>query len=77
MTSKVQPIYSIFSPTPLRADQNELYVDLEDVRGKTGLVQRMAQKIRLAEEPTCQVLTGHRGSARAHNASTAGSSSAR
>src|ERR1022692_2493644 len=62
MSSKRKEIYSIFSPSPLRPDQNALYIDLEDVRGNTGIVHRMAEKIRLADTPTCQVLTGHRGS---------------
>jgi len=62
MNSKIKPIYSVFSPTPLRPDQNELYIDLEDVRGHTSIVHRMAKTIRLADAPTCQVLTGHRGS---------------
>jgi hypothetical protein len=62
MDSKLKQIYSIFSPSPLRPDQNELYVDLEDVRGQTSFVHRMGQRIRLADKPTCQVLTGHRGS---------------
>jgi hypothetical protein len=34
-----------------------LYVDLDEVRGHVGIVHRMAQKIRLADQPTCQVLT--------------------
>ena len=62
MSSKLKKIYSVFSPSPLQPNQNELYVDLENVRGNTGIVHRMAQKIRLADAPTCQVLTGHRGS---------------
>jgi len=62
MTAKRQEIYSIFVPSPLQPDQNALYVDLEDVRGNAGIVNRMAEKIRLADAPTCQVLTGHSGS---------------
>src|SRR5271166_6538611 len=62
MSSKLKQIYAVFSPSPLQPSQNALYIDLESVRGNTGIVNRMAQKIRLADEPTCQVLTGHRGS---------------
>src|SRR5262249_38893082 len=62
MSDKLKQIYSVFSPGPLQPDQNDLYIDLEDVRGNTGIVHRMAQKILLADAPTCQILTGHRGS---------------
>ncbi len=62
MISKLQKIYSVFAPSPLRLDQQALYVNLDEVRGDSGIVHSMAQKIRLSEQPTCQVLTGHRGS---------------
>lgn len=62
MNQKLKEIYAVFSPSPLQPEQSALYVDLEDVRGNTGIVHRMAQKIRLADAPTCQVLTGHGGS---------------
>src|SRR5260370_19484730 len=62
MSVSLKEIYSVFSQSPLQPEQHELYVDLEDVRGNTGIVHRMAEKIRLADAPTCQVLTGHRGS---------------
>jgi energy-coupling factor transporter ATP-binding protein EcfA2 len=62
MSSKLKEIYTVFSPSPLQPSQNAWYVDLEDVRGNMGIVHRMAQKVRLADAPTCQVLTGHRGS---------------
>src|SRR5260370_18249459 len=62
MSVSLKEIYSVFSQSPLQPEQSALYVDLEDVRGNTGIVHRMAQKIRLADAPTCQVLTGHGGS---------------
>jgi hypothetical protein len=62
MSPKLKQIYSVFSPSPLQPSQNELYIDLDGVRGHTNIVKRMAQKIRLADAWTCQVLTGHRGS---------------
>ena len=62
MNAQLPKIYAAFSPAPLQSGQQDLYINLDDVRGNTGIVQRMAQKIRLADEPTCQVLTGHRGS---------------
>jgi hypothetical protein len=72
MSSKLKQIYSVFSPSPLQPEQNDLYIDLEEVRGKTGIVNRMAQKIRLADAPTCQVLTGHRGSGKSTELSRLG-----
>jgi len=37
-------------------------VDLDSVRGDTSVIDRMKQKILLSDGPSCQVLTGHRGS---------------
>jgi len=62
MSIPLQKIYSVFAPSPLRLDQQAMYVNLDDVRGDPGMVRGMAQKIQLSDEPTCQVLTGHRGS---------------
>jgi hypothetical protein len=62
MSELLQKIYTVFNPVPLKQGQKELYVNLDDVRGSVGIVEGMARKIRLADEPTCQVLTGHRGS---------------
>ena len=62
MTTPLAKIYSVFSPSPLKPGEQALYVNLDEVRGSFGIVPGMASKIRLAGEPTCQVLTGHRGS---------------
>jgi hypothetical protein len=58
-----QRVYRQFSPAPLRADQEALYVDLNAARGDMEVVSRLEGKIRRAEgSPTCQVLAGHKGS---------------
>ncbi len=62
MDDLIQRIYRPFSTGPLTPDQTDLYVDLESVRGDGNVAMRLAAKIRLADRPTCQVLTGHRGS---------------
>lgn len=63
MNDLVQRIYAAFDPSPLKADNGGLYVELDDVRGEADIVKRMSVKIRLADgEPTCQVLAGHKGS---------------
>jgi hypothetical protein len=63
MNDLVQRIYAAFDPSPLRADDGGLYIELDDVRGDADIVKRMSAKIRLAAgEPTCQVLAGHKGS---------------
>jgi hypothetical protein len=54
-------IYAAFSPAPLTTDQTDLYVDLDAVRGSSGVVHRLAQRIQLADRPTAQVLAGHKG----------------
>jgi len=58
----IKRIYQVFDPAPLSAEQTDLYVDLDAVRGSSGLINRMAQHIRLSASPTCQLLAGHRGS---------------
>ena len=62
MSNLLQSVYRAFDPAPLLPEDEGLYVDLDDVRGTAGIVGRLANNIRLAEGPTCQLLTGHRGS---------------
>jgi hypothetical protein len=62
MPDEIKKIYQAFDPSPLEADQTDLYVNLDTVRGSTGLVDRLAQNIRFAAAPTCQLLAGHHGS---------------
>lgn len=62
MTNKLKKIYAAFDPAPLTAGQTNLYIDLNAVRGDAGIVRHLQRKIELSNSPTCQVLTGHRGS---------------
>jgi hypothetical protein len=62
MVDLVRNVYRAFSPAPLTADQQDLYVNLDDVRGEADIVGQLARRIELAEQPTCQVLAGHKGS---------------
>ena len=55
-------VYRAFDPAPLRPDQTNLYVNMDAARGAYDVVNRLAKKIRFADEPTCQVLAGHLGS---------------
>ncbi len=58
-------VYKAFDPAPLEQDQNDLYVDLDAVRGdedSNGPIDRLAERIRLSSKPQCRILTGHRGS---------------
>ena len=60
---KLKKIYAEFSPVPLQSEQQNLYVDLNSARGDAlGIVRQLQRKIELSDKPTCQVLTGHRGS---------------
>lgn len=55
-------VYGIFSPAPLRKDQDNLYVDMDSVRGKADIVSRLSNTILLSGTPcTQQVLAGHKG----------------
>ncbi len=62
MADLLKNIYAAFNPTPLHKGQQDLYVDLDSVRGDSSVIDRMKQKILLSDGPSCQVLTGHRGS---------------
>lgn len=62
MSANLKEIYAAFDPAPLHTGQQNLYIDLDSVRGDGGIVRRMRDKILLADKPSCQVLTGHRGS---------------
>jgi energy-coupling factor transporter ATP-binding protein EcfA2 len=63
MSDNLKKIYQVFDPEPLLANQGRLYVDLDAVRGSTGLIGRLAQNIRLSNhKPICQLIAGHRGS---------------
>lgn len=62
MADLAKRVYRAFDPAPLTAESNDLYVELDDVRGNLGLVNNLAKRIRLSEKPTCQIVAGHRGS---------------
>lgn len=52
-------LYNLFDPSPCK---RELYVSLDEVRGTTGLVKRLADDIRLSDGFVCKLLAGHTGS---------------
>ena len=60
MSSLLEKVYQVFDPEPTKLDK--LYVELDDVRGSVGVVQELADRMRLSSKPTCQILAGHRGS---------------
>lgn len=63
MSNLTEDVYRVFDPDePLPPEKQNLYVDLDDVRGQAGVVQRLANAIRRSDRPTCQLLAGHRGS---------------
>lgn len=62
MSDLLSRIYAAFSPEPLHKGQQDLYIDLKDVRGDSGTVGALRQKILLSPGRSAQVLTGHPGS---------------
>lgn len=62
MSDVLERVYKVFDPAPLEADEVDLYIDLDAVRGEGAVVDHLAQRIRLSAKPTCLLLTGHRGS---------------
>ena len=52
-------LYNLFDPEPCK---EEFYVPLDEVRGSSGLVEQLADGIRLSDKPVYKLLAGHRGS---------------
>lgn len=55
-------VFKVFSEQPLRPDQEDLYVSLDELRGSADVVKRLAGTIRTSDDFTAQVLAGHQGS---------------
>jgi hypothetical protein len=63
MATDLKKIYQTFDPAaPLLAEERDLYVPLDDVRGSSGLVMRLSKEVRLSDKATFQLLAGHIGS---------------
>jgi len=62
MADEIKKIYQAFDPSPLEADETDLYVDLDAVRGSDEPVNKLAQTIKLSESTTTQLFAGHIGS---------------
>jgi len=62
MADEIKKIYQAFDPSPLEANQTDLYVDLDAVRGSDEPVNKLAQTIKLSESTTTQLFAGHIGS---------------
>ena len=50
MSDLLKPIYAAFTPAPLHKGQDDLYVDLDSVRGDSSVIDRMKLKILLSDE---------------------------
>jgi hypothetical protein len=61
-SARLQRLFQVFDPAPLEPSQQQLYVELDKVRGSTGLVDRLAKYIQYSNQTTCQLLSGHIGS---------------
>jgi len=54
-------LYNSFNPDePLEPDDPR-YLDCDDVRYSTDLMQELSESIRFSDKPTCQFLSRHRG----------------
>jgi len=62
MPDEIKKIYQAFDPSPLEANETDLYVDLDAVRGSDEPVNKLAQTIKLSESTTTQLFAGHIGS---------------
>ncbi|MCY2967665.1 MAG: hypothetical protein NT069_29230 [Planctomycetota bacterium] len=59
---KMRRLHQAFDPRPLEADQTDLYVNLDEVRGEADIATRLYRPIVYAKQPTVQLLAGHKGS---------------
>jgi hypothetical protein len=62
MSDDLKRIYQAFDPSPLKAEETDLYVDLDAVRGSDEPVNKLAQTIKLSASTTTQLFAGHIGS---------------
>ncbi|MFN9270346.1 MAG: hypothetical protein ACK5V1_17160, partial [Planctomycetaceae bacterium] len=52
-------LYQAFEPVPLEANQTDLYIDLDSVRGDSNLVTRLFQEIRFSDRNKTWLVAGH------------------
>ena len=61
MADLLERVYRAFDPA-IPAIDDDIYVDLDSVRGGADIVDKLEQRIRLSAGQTCHLLAGHRGS---------------
>jgi len=54
-------LFNVFDPTEALPPNDPRYVECNAVRGSVGLLNVLADSIRLSDKRTCQLLSGHRG----------------
>ena len=62
MTFELQKeLYQAFEPIPLEANQTDLYIDLDSVRGDSNLVTRLLREIQFSNKNKTWLVAGHKG----------------
>lgn len=54
-------VFDVFDPREALPPDDPRYVECNEVRGSVGLLNALADSIRLSDEHTCQLLSGNRG----------------
>jgi energy-coupling factor transporter ATP-binding protein EcfA2 len=54
-------LYQAFEPIPLEANQTDLYIDLDSVRGDSNLVTRLLREIQFSNKNKTWLVAGHKG----------------
>jgi energy-coupling factor transporter ATP-binding protein EcfA2 len=54
-------LYQAFEPIPLEANQTDLYIDLDSVRGDSNLVTRLLREIQFSNKTKTWLVAGHKG----------------
>ena len=54
-------LYQAFEPIPLEANQTDLYIDLDSVRGDSNLVTRLLREIQFSSKNKTWLVAGHKG----------------
>ncbi|MFM8581968.1 MAG: hypothetical protein ACKOFW_10745, partial [Planctomycetaceae bacterium] len=54
-------LYQAFEPIPLEANQTDLYIDLDSVRGDSNLVTKLLREIQFSNKNKTWLVAGHKG----------------
>jgi hypothetical protein len=60
-TQVLRKLYNVFDPFRPLSPGDPAYVDCQEVRGDSNILEELGRGILLSDRPTCQLYAGHRG----------------